>query len=46
MVEVLEEGPRAVIERVDIVGNKTNTAEAVLRYLEVKPGMELSRPTG
>jgi outer membrane protein assembly factor BamA len=42
-VEVLEEGPRAVIERVDVVGNKTNTAEAVVRYLDLKPGMELSR---
>jgi len=42
-VEVLEEGPHAVIERVDVIGNKANTAEAVLRYLDLKPGMELSR---
>ena len=41
-VEVLEEGLRGVIGRIDIVGNKTNTAEAVLRYLDLKPGMELS----
>jgi TPR repeat protein len=41
-VELLEEGPPAVIERIDIVGNKTNTTEAVLRYLDLKPGMELS----
>ncbi|MCX6928749.1 MAG: ankyrin repeat domain-containing protein [Verrucomicrobia bacterium] len=41
-VEVLEEGPRAVIDRIDISGNRTNTAEAVLRYLDLKPGMELS----
>jgi hypothetical protein len=41
-VEVLEEGPHAVIERIDVDGNKTNTAEAVLRYLDLKPGMELS----
>ena len=43
-VEVAEEGPRAVIERVEVVGNKTNTAEAVVRYLDLKPGMELSTP--
>ena len=41
-VEVLEEGPHAAIERVDVIGNKTNSAEAVLRYLDLKPGMELS----
>jgi hypothetical protein len=41
-VEVLEEGAHAVIERVDIVGNKRNSAESVLRYLDLKPGMELS----
>ena len=41
-VQVLEEGPRAVIERVDVVGNRTNTAEAVLRYLDLKPGMALT----
>jgi hypothetical protein len=41
-VEVLEEGLRAVIGRIDIVGSKTNTAEAVRRYLDLKPGMELS----
>jgi ankyrin repeat protein len=41
-VEVLEEGPHAVIERVNVVGNRTNTAEAVLRYLDLKPGMELT----
>ena len=41
-VEVLEEGPHAVIERVEIAGNKTNTAEAVLRYLDLKPGLELT----
>jgi ankyrin repeat protein/TPR repeat protein len=41
-VNVLEEGPRAILERIDVVGNRTNTAEAVLRYLDLKPGMELS----
>lgn len=42
LVEVLEEGPHAVIEHIDVVGNQTNTAEAVLRYLDLKPGMGLS----
>ena len=41
-MEVVEEGPLAVIERIDIVGNKTNTVEAVLRYLDLRPGMELT----
>jgi ankyrin repeat protein len=41
-VEVSAEGPRSVIERIDVAGNKTNSTEAVLRYLEIKPGMELS----
>ena len=41
-VEVLEEGPRGVIDRIELVGNKKNSPEAVLRYLDLKPGMELS----
>ena len=41
-VDVVEEGRHAVIGRIDVLGNKTNTAEAVLRYLDVKPGMEFS----
>jgi ankyrin repeat protein len=40
-VEVLEEGPRAVIGRIEVTGNKKNSTEAVLRYLDLKPGMEL-----
>ena len=40
-VEVLEEGPRGVVGQIEITGNKKNTTEAVLRYLELKPGMEL-----
>src|ERR1017187_10383767 len=41
-VEVLEEGPRGGIDRIELVGNKKNSPEAVLRYLDLKPGMELS----
>jgi Ankyrin repeats (3 copies)/Sel1 repeat/Ankyrin repeat len=41
-VEVLEEGPRGVIDRIEVAGNKQNTQEALLRYLDLKPGMELS----
>ncbi len=40
-VEVLEEGPRAVIGRIEVTGNQKNSTEAVLRYLDLKPGMEL-----
>jgi len=40
-VEVQEEGPRAVIDRIEVTGNKKNSAEAVLRYLDLKPGMAL-----
>ena len=41
-VEVLAEGPRSVIERLDVSGNKKNSTEAVLQYLDLKPGTELS----
>jgi ankyrin repeat protein len=41
-VDVLEEGAPGVIDRIEITGNKKNSAEAVLRYLDLKPGMELS----
>ena len=41
-VEVLEEGPRGVIDRIELTGNKKNTQESLLRYLDLKPGMELS----
>jgi hypothetical protein len=40
-VEVLEEGPRGVVGQIEINGNKKNSTEAVLRYLDLKPGMEL-----
>ena len=40
-VEVLEEGPRGVVGQIEITGNKVNSTEAVLRYLDLKPGMEL-----
>jgi hypothetical protein len=40
-VEVLEEGPRGVVDHIEITGNKKNSTEAVLRYLDLKPGMEL-----
>jgi len=39
--EVLAEGPRGVIDRIEVTGNKKNSTEAVLRYLDLKPGMEL-----
>ena len=41
-VEVLEEGPRGVIDRIEVAGNKKNTQESLLRHLDLKPGMELS----
>jgi len=40
-VAVLEEGPRGVVDRIEVTGNKKNSPEAVLRYLDLKPGMEL-----
>ena len=37
-VEVLAEGPRSVIERLDVSGNKKNSTEAVLEYLDSEAG--------
>ena len=41
-VEILEEGPLGVIDRIEVVGNKKNRSEAVLRYLDLKAGMALT----
>jgi Ankyrin repeats (3 copies)/Sel1 repeat/Ankyrin repeat len=41
-VEVMTEGPRAVLERIELSGNKKNSRQAVLDYLELKPGTELT----
>jgi hypothetical protein len=40
-VEVLETGQRGVVGQIEITGNKQNSTAAVLRYLDLKPGMEL-----
>jgi TPR repeat protein len=42
-VTVLKEGPRRTIGSIEITGNKKNSREALLRYLDLKPGMELTR---
>src|ERR1035441_5501054 len=41
-VKVLKEGPRRTIGSIEITGNKKNSREALLRYLDLKPGMELT----
>ncbi len=42
-MEVRAEGPRRYVSQVEITGNKKNSREALLRYLDVRPGMELTR---
>ena len=37
-VEVVEEGITATVDRIEVVGNQKNSAEAVARYLGVQPG--------
>lgn len=41
-VNVLQEGPRARIDHIEFAGNKKNTRAALLRFLQVKPGMALT----
>ena len=41
-VEVMEEGPFCAIDHVEVFGNRKNTTEAVLRYLELKQGIALT----
>ena len=41
-VEVIEEGPSGVIDRIEVTGNRTNKSEAVVRYLDVQPGTPLT----
>jgi TPR repeat protein len=42
-VSVVELGPRRRIDRVTFVGNETNSAETLLRFLDLRPGAELTR---
>lgn len=44
-VDVLEEGPRAVVGSIEFSGNRKNSRDALLRYLDLKPGMELTSQT-
>lgn len=42
-IDVLNEGPRAEIGSIEVVGNEKNTEEEVLNYLGVRPGMPFAR---
>jgi len=39
-VKIAEEGPPATIDQIEVVGNKKNSREALLTYLDLKPGMK------
>jgi len=41
-VEVIEEGPSGVIDRIEVTGNRANKTEALLRYLDVEAGTPLT----
>ena len=41
-VEVVEEGLSGVLDHIEVTGNRTNSSEAVLRYLDVQPGTPLT----
>lgn len=38
-VKILDEGPPATLDRIEVVGNRKNSREALLNYLGLKPGM-------
>jgi ankyrin repeat protein len=42
-IEILEEGPKAVIESIDVIGNIKNSREDVIDYLGLEPGMLFNR---
>ena len=42
LVNVADEGPKALIGRIEVVGSRKNTREDVLRYLDIEPGMLLT----
>ena len=42
-VQVRTLGPRRLVNQIECVGNKKDSREALLRYLELRPGMELTR---
>ncbi len=41
-LKILDEGPPATIESIEVVGNKKNSREVLLDYLGLKPGMRFS----
>jgi hypothetical protein len=41
-VEVIEEGVVGIVDHIEVSGNLTNSSDAVVRYLAVKPGTPLS----
>lgn len=41
VIQVTDEGPRATLGEIEIVGTKKNTPNEVIRYLELQPGMLL-----
>jgi hypothetical protein len=38
-VKILDEGPPAIIDRINVVGNQKNSRKVMLNYLDLKPGM-------
>jgi hypothetical protein len=38
-VKILDEGPPATIDRINVVGNRQNSRKVMLNYLDLKPGM-------
>jgi hypothetical protein len=42
-VKILDEGPPAIIDRIEVVGNQKNSRKTLLDYLGLKPGMGFNR---
>jgi hypothetical protein len=43
LVEILDEGPKGTIGEIEVVGNKKNTRDQILKYLGLDVGMEFNR---
>jgi len=46
MVRLTDLGPTAIVGGISVVGNSKNSREAVLNYLELKPGMPINARQG
>ena len=44
-IEIEDAGPKGVIQQLEVTGNRRNTRQQVLTFLDLKPGMEITATT-